>query len=56
MRTQSLYDMICPKCGKRGQLKLDRKKYYFICHYKYKGGFRHGTYVSACYIGKDFKA
>lgn len=50
--TQSLEDIVCSKCKQRGQLKLRYGKYYEVHHYKFHNGFRHGTYVSCCYIGK----
>ena len=60
--TTSLGFVICPKCGRIGQLKLRRGKYYEVHHYKgnkiqlkdtqYKrSGFK-GKYLYSCYIGK----
>jgi len=60
--TISLYDILCPKCGQRGQLKCDirhKSPRYSVSHYigkvyrkgKSLGWFPHGKYVSCCYLG-----
>ena len=60
--TRNLGWMVCPKCGKKGQLKLRRGKYYEVHHYEgnkiilrdtgfRRSGFK-GKYLYACYIGK----
>jgi len=60
--TKVLRIIRCPKCGKMGQLKLRKRKYYYVDHYKgnkiklldtqYKrSGFK-GEYDYSCYIGK----
>jgi len=43
-------DVLCAKCGERGQLKLDKGKYYRVDHYDFRNGFRHGQWTGSCYI------
>jgi hypothetical protein len=66
LATKSLYDVICPKCGRRGQLKEHHNKHvdgslgparYAVHHYlggpgsKGFGFFEHNRYAGFCYIG-----
>lgn len=55
-RTSALGSMKCPKCGLRGQLKIQRPKLQyesksFVMHHWKKGNNHASGFDHACYIG-----
>jgi len=50
MRSKAFMDIMCPVCNCRGQLKVDRGKFYRVDHYRFKNGFRHGKWERSCYV------
>jgi hypothetical protein len=56
MRSRAGPDIVCPRCLCKGQLKLDRGRYFRVDHYKPNpwisryGGLSHEGWERSCYI------